>query len=83
MMLDIRWFSLVGLAALLSGPVSAQQQTAPAGSPDATITIDGKQLPAPPQSFGGQINQLAQDSKPYWPGAFSGSRNRVSLVRPV
>jgi arylsulfatase A-like enzyme len=43
------------------------QQTSGVGSPDATITIDGKQLPAPPQSFGGEINQLAQDSKPYWP----------------
>jgi arylsulfatase len=37
------------------------------GSPDATIVIEGKQLPAPPQSFGGKIEPLAQNSKPFWP----------------
>ena len=38
-----------------------------AGSPAATTTIDGAQLPAPPPKFGGTIARNAADSKPYWP----------------
>jgi len=37
------------------------------GSPSATITIDGKQLPPPPTKFGGMIKESAKDSKPWWP----------------
>jgi arylsulfatase A-like enzyme len=37
------------------------------GSPNATVTIDGRYLPAPPQPFGGQIELNAAQSKPYWP----------------
>ncbi len=37
------------------------------GSPSATTTIDGKQLPAPPQKFGGKIERNAAQSQPYWP----------------
>ncbi len=43
------------------------QTTGTPGSPDATTTIDGMQLPAPDPKFGGVIKELAQDSKPYWP----------------
>jgi arylsulfatase len=45
----------------------AQQVNGTPGSPDATITISGKQLPAPDVPFGGVINETANDSKPYWP----------------
>src|SRR5512139_3249365 len=37
------------------------------GSPGATMTISGEQLPAPPQKFEGKIGRTAQESKPYWP----------------
>src|SRR6187455_729318 len=37
------------------------------GSPSATVTLDGKQLPPPPMKFGGVIKEDAKDSKPYWP----------------
>jgi len=37
------------------------------GSPSATTTIDGKQLPPPSQKFEGKIGRTAADSKPYWP----------------
>jgi arylsulfatase A-like enzyme len=47
--------------------VRAQQITGTPGSPDATVTIDGKQLPPPPMPFGGVIKESAKDSKPYWP----------------
>jgi arylsulfatase A-like enzyme len=47
-------------------PASAQQITGVPGSPSATVTIDGKQLPPPPLPFGGVIKETAKDSKPYW-----------------
>src|SRR5271157_4209917 len=46
---------------------SAQQVTGTLGSPSATTTINGKQLPPPPPKFGGVIKESARDSKPYWP----------------
>jgi len=46
---------------------SAQQITGTPGSPSATMTIDGKQIPPPPMPFGGEIKESAKDSKPYWP----------------
>jgi arylsulfatase A-like enzyme len=52
---------------LASSTASAQQVTGTLGSPNATITIDGKQLPAPPLEFGGVIKEQAKDSKPWWP----------------
>jgi arylsulfatase len=44
----------------------AQQITGTPGSPGATTTIDGKQLPPEPPKFGGVIKEDAKDSKPYW-----------------
>jgi len=49
------------------GTASAQQVTGVPGSPSATTTIDGSQLPPPPSKFGGVIKEDAKDSKPYWP----------------
>ena len=47
--------------------VRAQQITGTPGSPDATVTIDGKQIPPPPMPFGGVIKESASESTPYWP----------------
>jgi arylsulfatase A-like enzyme len=44
-----------------------QQINGTPGSPDATVTIDGKQIPPPPMPFGGVIKEAAPGSKPYWP----------------
>jgi hypothetical protein len=52
------------LLALLAAAAQAQETT---GSPDATTTIDGRYLPAPPQRFEGQINLNAAKSKSAWP----------------
>ncbi len=60
--------SLLTAAALLVAlPAPAQQISGTPGSPSATVTIDGKQLPPPPMKFGGVIKESATDSKPYWP----------------
>src|SRR5450755_4704609 len=56
---------LVGAA--LAPEATAQQITGDPGSPTATTTIDGKQLPPPPPKFGGVINESAKDSKSWWP----------------
>jgi arylsulfatase len=37
------------------------------GSPSATTTISGEQLPPMPQRFDGKIERNAAQSKPYWP----------------
>jgi len=50
-----------------SMPASAQQITGVPGSPNATVTLDGKQLPPPPMPFGGVIKESAKDSTPWWP----------------
>ena len=56
-------------AALITGAFSApaQQVTGVPGSPSATTTISGKQLPPPDPKFGGVIKEKATDSKPWWP----------------
>jgi arylsulfatase A-like enzyme len=59
--------SIVAIGLLASVPVLAQQITGVPGSPDATTTIDGRYLPPPDQSFQGEINLNAAQSKPAWP----------------
>ena len=60
----------VGLAAavllLAALPVTAQQTTGTPGSPSATATIDGRQLPPPDPKFGGVIENGALQSKAWW-----------------
>ena len=43
------------------------QTTGTPGSPDATTTISGKQLPPPAPKFGGVIKEDALQSKAWWP----------------
>jgi hypothetical protein len=47
-------------------PASAQQSDAPPGSPAATRTIDGLQLPAPDEPFSGKIERNALQSTLFW-----------------
>ena len=64
----VQWAANLGAAFALTTVSSfAQQINGTPGSPDATVTIDGKQLPPPDMKFGGVINETAKDSKPYWP----------------
>jgi len=55
----------VGLFGIATG--HAQEVTGTPGSPSATTTIDGKQLPPAPQAFGGVIKEKASESTPWWP----------------
>ena len=47
-------------------PAPGQQVTGVLGSPSATTTISGKQLPAPDPKFGGVIKDGALQSKAWW-----------------
>jgi hypothetical protein len=58
-------FSLV-LGTALAPSANAQQVNGTLGSPGATITIDGKQLPEPPPKFGGVIKERASESTTWW-----------------
>jgi arylsulfatase A-like enzyme len=55
------------LALTLPTITTAQQVTGTPGSPSATTTIKGNQLPPPPPPFGGKIGRNAAQSTPYWP----------------
>jgi len=57
----------VAAALLAAAPATAQQITGVPGSPSATTTIRGEQIPPPPPKFGGKIERNAAQSKPYWP----------------
>ena len=69
--LDVRmrhWVgAVVAITVLALSPARAQQNYGTPGSPGATTTINGEQLPPPPQKFGGKIERNAAQSKPYWP----------------
>ena len=63
--------NLLGLATcavFIAGASSAwaQQISGVPGSPSATTTTGGKQLPLPDPKFGGVIKEKAGDSKPWW-----------------
>jgi arylsulfatase A-like enzyme len=55
------------LSVVFSPEVMAQQITGTPGSPSATTTIEGNQIPAPAPKFGGVIKENSKDSKPWWP----------------
>jgi arylsulfatase len=44
----------------------AQKVNGVLGLPDATISIDGRQLPPPDMKWGGVIKEDALQSKPWW-----------------
>ncbi|HET7167511.1 MAG TPA: arylsulfatase [Pseudolabrys sp.] len=52
---------------LTTVPVHAQQVTGTPGSPSATTTIKGNQIPVPPPKFGGVIKETLEGSKTWWP----------------
>src|SRR5262252_4028621 len=66
--LFVQWAAVICTGLLITATsFFAQQVTGELGSPNATTTIDGKQLPPPPEKFGGVIKEDAKDSKPWWP----------------
>ncbi len=65
-----RLFLWAAVAAFILTPAlsaSAQQTTGEPGSPSATTTVSGKELPPPDPKFGGVIKEKASQSKAWWP----------------
>lgn len=60
-------FALLAFAGLPLAANAAVQVTGVLGSPSATTTINGNQIPAPVDKFGGVIKEDANDSTPWWP----------------
>ncbi len=58
--------TVIFFSACAAASVALGQQAAPPGSPGATTSIDGKQLPPPDPPFGGVIKDNALQSKPWW-----------------
>jgi arylsulfatase len=54
-------------AFVTAGRLAAQEVASQPGSPMATTSINGQQLPPQPQKFGGRIERNATRSKPWWP----------------
>ncbi len=65
-----RWISSHG-----QGKISGKP-----GSPSATITIEGEQLPAPPQEFGGKIERTTAGSEPYWPARIAPPKGAPNVL---
>ena len=59
--------SALAFTLVISFSAQAQEVTGTPGAPSATTTIEGSQLPPPPQPFGGKIERNAAQSTPYWP----------------
>jgi arylsulfatase len=59
--------TLLGIVVLYCSVARAQKITGVPGSPSATTTINGEQIPAPLPKFGGKIERNALQSKPWWP----------------
>src|SRR6476646_8259706 len=67
--MEIRRTALASTAILLAlsfFPASAQKITGELGSPSATTTITGNQLPPPDPKFGGISKERASESTPWW-----------------
>jgi len=68
-MIARRGFRLMGsvlAVAVYCGSAFAQQVNGVLGSPSATTTLDGKQLPPPDPKFGGVIKERASESTQWW-----------------
>ena len=62
----LRGMLAVAVMAVAPSARAQIQTTGTPGSPSATTTIDGKQLPPPDPKFGGVIKDDALQSKPWW-----------------
>jgi hypothetical protein len=67
--MKIATLTLPALVLALFGNASsvAQEIMGTPGSPDATTTLQGNQLPAPDPKFGCVIKERASESTPWWP----------------
>jgi len=72
--------ALVVSSATLLASAPAQQVNGTLGSPGATTTITGQQLPPPDPKFGGVIKDGALQSKPWWPPRVAPTRGAPNVL---
>jgi arylsulfatase A-like enzyme len=65
---------------LPSSSCIAQQVTGELGSPNATTTVPGNQLPPPDPKFGGVIKEKASESQPWWPPRIVPSKGAPNVL---
>jgi arylsulfatase len=58
---------LVTVVMTIASSAQAQTINGTPGAASATVTIDGRQIPAPALPFGGVIKENATNSKTWWP----------------
>lgn len=67
----MRFISMAAMLLITLGPVTATSASAQtpgaSGAPNATTTLNGLQLPPPPEPFGGEIDTNANGSTQWWP----------------
>ena len=63
-----------------AAPAVAQVVTGTLGSPSATTTIPGNQIPAPEPKFGGTITEDARTSKPWWPPTITPRKGAPNIL---
>jgi len=74
---------LFGLSAawlLVATALPAQTITGTPGAPDAKTTINGLQIPAPPQQFQGKIERNATGSTPFWPATVEPAKGAPNVL---
>jgi arylsulfatase len=64
---SVAFAAIVATWTLTATSAFGQQVTGTPGSPSATTTLSGQQLPPPDPKFGGLIEEKASNSKPWWP----------------
>jgi arylsulfatase A-like enzyme len=71
---------VVSGAAFWLQPAAAQQVLGTPGAPDSRRVIEGLQLPAPPDAFGGRIERNALESTPFWPATITPPPDAPNIV---
>jgi len=71
---------LVACCIAFPTPVSAEKGATKSGSPNATATISGNQLPPPPTPFRGRIEKNAAQSTPAWPPRVVPPKNAPNVL---
>jgi len=75
-----RLFLALSISVLISAPLVAVEVDGVLGSPSATTTIEGKQIPAPDPEFGGVIKQDALNSKAWWAPRIAPSKDAPNIL---